>query len=54
MILMDLGKPLARGRTLDVYEKEVDQVLKLIHNWFKFVNIPEMECWLPKQAEIVT
>jgi len=54
MILMDLGIPFTHGRTADVYAKEVDQVLKLIHNWFKFVNIPEMECWLPKQAEIVT
>ena len=54
MILMDLGKPFARWRTADVYAKEVDRVLKLMHNWFEFVNIPEMESWLPKQAEIVT
>jgi hypothetical protein len=51
---MDLGKPFALRRTADVYAEEVDQVLKFIHNWLEFVNIPEMESWLPKQAEIVT
>jgi len=34
-----LDKPLARGRTADVYRWDDKHVLKLFHNWFEFEDI---------------
>jgi tRNA A-37 threonylcarbamoyl transferase component Bud32 len=39
MISADLGKPLACGRTADIYAWEDGCVLKLFHNWFDIENI---------------
>jgi aminoglycoside phosphotransferase (APT) family kinase protein len=36
---MDLGKPIASGRTADIYIWEEGQVLKLFHDWFKLDDI---------------
>jgi hypothetical protein len=39
MISADLGKPLARGRTADIYQWENGRVLKLFHEWFDLADI---------------
>jgi len=39
MITLDLGKPLAIGRTAEIYAWEGNQVLKLYFNWFEPDNI---------------
>jgi uncharacterized protein (TIGR02172 family) len=36
---MDLGRPIARGRTADVYTWQEGLVLKLFHDWFTLENI---------------
>jgi uncharacterized protein (TIGR02172 family) len=36
---MDLGRPIARGRTADVYTWQEGQVLKLFHDWFTLEDI---------------
>ena len=36
---IDLGKPIARGRTADVYMWQEGQVLKLFHGWFTLEDI---------------
>jgi aminoglycoside phosphotransferase (APT) family kinase protein len=36
---MDLGKPIARGRTADVYNWQDGEVLKLFHDWFDLEDI---------------
>ena len=36
---ISLDRPLARGRTADVYEWDKGYVLKLFHNWFELENI---------------
>jgi Ser/Thr protein kinase RdoA (MazF antagonist) len=39
MISIDLDKPVARGRTADIYDWEDGWVLKLFHDWFNVENI---------------
>jgi len=39
LITANLGKPLAIGRTAELYPWESGQVLKLFHNWFELENI---------------
>ncbi|HXD09869.1 MAG TPA: aminoglycoside phosphotransferase family protein [Anaerolineales bacterium] len=34
-----LDKPIARGRTADIYDWDAGHVLKLFHNWFEIENI---------------
>ena len=34
-----LDKPIARGRTADIYDWDNEHVLKLFHNWFELKNI---------------
>lgn len=36
---IQLDKPLARGRTADVYEWDAGTVLKLFHDWFDLENV---------------
>ena len=36
---ISLNKPIARGRTADVYPWDDKHVLKLFHNWFEFEDI---------------
>jgi aminoglycoside phosphotransferase (APT) family kinase protein len=36
---INLGKPIARGRTADVYTWQEGQVLKLFHDWFTLENV---------------
>jgi uncharacterized protein (TIGR02172 family) len=39
MTQIRLDKPLARGRTADVYEWDDETVLKLFHDWFDLENV---------------
>jgi Ser/Thr protein kinase RdoA (MazF antagonist) len=39
MSSIDLGSPLARGRTADIFAWDEGFVLKLFHNWFDIENI---------------
>jgi Ser/Thr protein kinase RdoA (MazF antagonist) len=39
MIIKDLGKPLAVGRTAELFPWQGGWVLKLFHNWFELENI---------------
>lgn len=34
-----LDKPIARGRTADIYDWDNEHVLKLFHNWFELENV---------------
>ena len=34
-----LDKPIAHGRTADIYDWDADHILKLFHNWFEIENI---------------
>ena len=36
---ISLDKPIAHGRTADVYDWDEGHILKLFHNWFEFPNI---------------
>jgi len=36
---LSLDKPIAHGRTADIYDWDADHVLKLFHNWFEIENI---------------
>jgi hypothetical protein len=55
----DLGKPIAYGRTAEIYAWGEWQVLKLFYDWVGLgavqfeQGITEMEDWLLKQAERV-
>src|SRR5688572_33345523 len=36
---ISLDKPIAQGRTADVYDWDDGHILKLFHNWFELENI---------------
>ena len=36
---ISLDKPIAHGRTADVYDWDDGHILKLFHNWFELENI---------------
>ncbi len=44
---VDLGQPIAYGRTAEIYAWHQGQVLKLFYDWFKLENI-EKEAWIAR------
>lgn len=53
MISADPGKPLALGRTADIYQWENGRLLKLFHDWFDLDDILFEQKWRSKSTHPV-